>query len=311
MGFFSNFSFNKVKEGLQKTKSKIVDSITELVTGKAVIDETTLEKIEEILITSDIGYVIAEEFIENVRKELKKSDNREVTDIIQLLQNHLTEALNKYYTDYKSNIEKFKPFVIMIVGVNGVGKTTTIGKLANNFKNAGYSVLIGSADTFRAAANDQLEIWAKRANVEIVQKHQGADPSAVVYDTIQTAIDKKIDIVLIDTAGRLHTKTNLMEELKKLKKTSQKLLEYAPNEVWLVVDATTGQNANVQAEEFKKYTDLTGLVVTKLDGTAKGGVIFNITQKHKIPVRYIGVGEGINDLQDFIPDKFVEALFNK
>lgn len=311
MGFFSNFNFGKVKEGLQKTKNKIVDSITELITGKAVIDEITLEQIEEILITSDIGYVIAEEFIENLRKELKKYDSREVTDIIKLLQNHLTESLNKYYTDYKTKIDSYKPFVIMIVGVNGVGKTTTIGKLANNFKNAGYSVVIGSADTFRAAANDQLEIWAKRAGVEIVQKSQGADPSSVVFDTLQYAIDKKIDIVLIDTAGRLHTKTNLMEELKKIKKTSQKLLDYAPNEVWLVVDATTGQNANIQAEEFKKYTDLTGLIVTKLDGTAKGGVVFNITQKHKIPVRYIGVGEGIDDLQDFIPDKFVEALFNK
>ncbi|HOP49739.1 MAG TPA: signal recognition particle-docking protein FtsY [Ignavibacteriales bacterium] len=309
MGFFSNFNFNKVKDGLKKTKNKIVDSITEIVTGKAVLDEETLEQIEEILITSDIGYEIAENFINNVRKELKHSDNREMPNILELLKLNLTNVLKENYYDYKTSIDKYKPFVIMVVGVNGVGKTTTIGKLANNFKEAGYSVVIGSADTFRAAANDQLEIWAKRANVEIVQKSQGSDPSAVVFDTLQYAIDNKIDIVLIDTAGRLHTKINLMEELKKIKRTMQKLIDYAPNEIWLVVDATTGQNANMQAQEFKKYTDLTGLVVTKLDGTAKGGSIFNISQKHKIPVRYIGVGEGIDDLQDFEPENFVEALF--
>jgi fused signal recognition particle receptor len=309
MGFFSNFNFNKVKDGLKKTKNKIVDSITEIVTGKAVLDEETLEQIEEILITSDIGYEIAENFINNVRKELKHSDNREMPNILELLKLNLTNVLKENYYDYKTSIDKYKPFVIMVVGVNGVGKTTTIGKLANNFKEAGYSVVIGSADTFRAAANDQLEIWAKRANVEIVQKSQGSDPSAVVFDTLQYAIDNKIDIVLIDTAGRLHTKINLMEELKKIKRTMQKLINCAPNEIWLVVDATTGQNANMQAQEFKKYTDLTGLVVTKLDGTAKGGSIFNISQKHKIPVRYIGVGEGIDDLQDFEPENFVEALF--
>lgn len=197
----------------------------------------------------------------------------------------------------------------MIVGVNGTGKTTTIGKLAYNFKNSGLKVIVGAADTFRAAANEQLDIWAERAGVEILQKGKGADPSSVAFDTIRKAVNDKYDIVLIDTAGRLHNKAHLMEELNKIKRVSGKLLEYAPNETLLVLDGTTGQNALVQAEEFSKVTDISGLIITKLDGTAKGGVVFQICSKQKIPIKYIGIGEGIDDLQTFNPELFVSAIF--
>ncbi len=206
-------------------------------------------------------------------------------------------------------IQKYKPYVILIVGVNGAGKTTTIGKLAHNFKRAGLRVIVGAADTFRAAANEQLDIWADRAGVEIVQKGKGADPSSVVFETIQRAVREKYDIVLIDTAGRLHNKAHLMEELNKIKRVSGKVVEYAPNETLLVLDGTTGQNAVIQAEEFAKVTNISGLIITKLDGTAKGGVVFQICSRQKIPVKYIGIGEAIDDLQTFDPDLFVSAIF--
>lgn len=309
MSFFKNLNFEKLKQGLSKTRDKVVNSVTELVTGKAVIDEKTLEEVEEILLTSDIGYDIVETVIDSVRKELKKQSERDKIDFLNILKSELAKALKQYENEYKNKIETSKPFVLMVVGVNGVGKTTTIGKLAHNFKSAGLSVVIGSADTFRAAANDQLEIWAERAGVDIIQKKQGADPSAVVYDTLDFAVKNKKDIVLIDTAGRLHTKVNLMEELKKIKRTMAKICEHAPDEVWLVVDATTGQNAIIQAKEFAKVTEISGLVVSKLDGTAKGGVVFQICKQQKIPIRYIGVGEGIDDLQDFEAESFVDALF--
>jgi fused signal recognition particle receptor len=210
----------------------------------------------------------------------------------------------------EEKIHKHKPYIILIVGINGVGKTTTVGKLAHNYKKAGLKVIIGAADTFRAAANEQLEIWAKRADVGITLNKQSTDPSSVAYDTVQKAIKEKFDVVLIDTAGRLHNKSHLMDELGKIKRVINKVLPNAPNDTFLVLDGNTGQNAIIQAEEFSKVTDITGLIITKLDGTAKGGVVFQISSKQKIPVKYIGIGEGIDDLQTFIPEQFVKAIFD-
>ena len=313
MKLFKNLNFDKLKNGLNKTRNKIVTSIKETVSGKAVIDDDVLDEIEEILITSDIGFDVALNIIEETRKRLKSEKDRSNVNIIEIIKKELTGILEKYdsgSTD-SEEIEKYKPFVILIVGVNGAGKTTTIGKLAYNFKRSGLKVMIGSADTFRAAANEQLEIWAKRAGVEIIQKDPGSDPSSVVFDTLTQAKKQNVDVVLIDTAGRLHTKTDLMEELGKIKRVMSKVIDYAPNEIYLVVDGNTGQNALIQANEFSKYTHLTGLIITKLDGTAKGGVVFQIINEHKIPIKYIGVGEGIDDLQSFDANEFVNALFQE
>ncbi len=312
MGFFKNLNFDKLKSGLSKTKDKLVNLITETITGKAQVDESTLDELEEILVTCDIGYETANKVIENARKEFKKDKERSKENLLNIIKNELKNILvsnENIKTEYELS-EKYKPVVILIVGVNGAGKTTTIGKLAYNYKQAGLKVVIGSADTFRAAANEQLEIWAKRADVDIIMKAAGSDPSSVAYETLSVAKSKQADIVLIDTAGRLHTKHNLMEELKKIKKVMSKILDYAPNEIFLVVDGNTGQNALIQAKEFSKYTELTGLIVTKLDGTAKGGVLFQISAQQNIPVRYIGVGEGIEDLQTFDADSYINALFS-
>jgi fused signal recognition particle receptor len=312
MGIFNNFNFDRLKSGLAKTKDKILNSITETISGKASIDEKTIDEIEEILISSDIGMETVEKIIEDTRVKLKNDKDRSGINIIQVVKNELTSVVDfgNSKPDNVNDIRKFKPFVILIVGINGAGKTTTIGKLAYNFKQAGFKVIVGAADTFRAAANEQLDIWAQRAQVEIVQKGRGSDPSSVAYDVIENAVKNGIDIVLIDTAGRLHNKSNLMEELNKIKRVIQKLLPHAPNETLLVLDGNTGQNALVQVEEFSKVTDITGLVITKLDGTAKGGVIFQICNKQKIPVKYIGVGEKIDDLQEFDAKQFVNALFD-
>ncbi len=311
MGIFNNINFDKLKSGLTKTREKLFNKITETITGKAVIDETTIDEIEEILISSDIGFDTSEKIIQNVRSLLKNEKDRSSLNIIQIVKNELTSIVDLYAgNDFKNNIENNKPYVILIVGVNGAGKTTTIGKLAYNYRNAGLKVIVGAADTFRAAANEQLEIWAKRADVEIIQRQQGADPSSVAFDTLNHAIKGHFDIALIDTAGRLHTKSNLMEELDKLKRTMKKVIPDAPDETLLVIDGTTGQNAIFQVEEFLKVSNITGLVVTKLDGTAKGGVIFQICNKLKMPVKYIGVGEGIDDLQTFNPNLFVNAIFD-
>ncbi|MFN3873338.1 MAG: signal recognition particle-docking protein FtsY [Ignavibacterium sp.] len=306
MSFFKNFSLDKIKNGLSKTRNKIVQSISETLTGKAQIDENTLEQIEEILITSDIGVETAEMIIDNVRKALKNEKDRSVDNVLNLIKAELTKILPE--SNNKNQLLN-KPYIILVVGVNGVGKTTSIGKLAYNYKNLGYKVIVGAADTFRAAANEQLEIWAKRAGVEIISSEKGTDPSSVAFETIKKAIEENYDVVLIDTAGRLHNKTNLMNELSKIKKVIKKFSESAPNETLLVLDGTTGQNALIQAMEFSKVTDLTGLILTKLDGTAKGGVVFQISNKLIIPIRYIGVGEGIEDLQEFEKDSFISALF--
>lgn len=309
---FKNFNLDKLKNGLLKTKKKLFDGITEAISTKAVIDEDILDELEEILITSDIGVETAMKVIKNTRAELYYESDRSKLNIIQIIKNELESIILK--SEIKSNDNSFiiekKPYVVLVVGVNGAGKTTTIGKLAYNYRKAGLNVLIASADTFRAAANEQLEIWAERAGVKIIQKNTGADPSSVVFEALENAKLNNIDVVLIDTAGRLHTKSNLMKELEKIRNVVTKVIPHAPNEVFLVVDGNSGQNALVQAKEFSKSTQLTGLIVTKLDGTAKGGVIIQISAEQKIPIKYIGVGEGIDDLQDFDSKEFIEALFN-
>jgi fused signal recognition particle receptor len=312
MKLFKNLNFEKLKGSLTKTREKIVNNITETISGKAKIDEEVLEDLEEILISSDIGMETAENIIEATRKSLKSEKDRTEDNILNIIKNVLIQELeenNVGISEY-SQMDNFKPYVLLIVGVNGAGKTTTIGKLAHNYKKAGLEVIIGSADTFRAAANEQLEIWANRAGVEVIQREHGTDPSSVAFDTLTAAKNKNADVVIIDTAGRLHNKMNLMEELNKIKRVLGKVLDYAPNDTFLVIDGNTGQNGLMQAREFSKVTDITGLIVTKLDGTAKGGIIFQITSEQNVPVRYIGVGESIGDLQTFDSKEFVNAIFD-
>ena len=311
MKLFKNINIDKLKTGLNKTREKIVNKISETFSGKAIIDETFIDRIEEVLISADLGVEMTELVIEDLKTRMKKEEDRSTERMIEILKKALVSNLsvnNLESFDYTPDIESNKPFVILIVGVNGVGKTTTVGKLAYNFRQSGLSVIIGAADTFRAAANEQLTIWADRANVEIVSKEKGGDPSAVAYETVSKAISQKHDIAIIDTAGRLHNKSNLMEELSKIKRVISKLIPHAPDEIFLVLDGATGQNALIQAQEFMKTTKITGLIITKLDGTAKGGVVFQIIKKLKIPVRYIGVGEGITDLQNFDPVTYVNVL---
>jgi fused signal recognition particle receptor len=312
MKLFKNLNFDKLKGGLSKTREKIFTSISETISGKAKLDEEILDDLEEILITSDIGMDTSEKIIEATREFLKGEKDRTEENVINVIKNELVYTLeeNNDGVSEFSRLDNYKPYVILIVGVNGAGKTTTIGKLAHNYKKAGLQVVIGSADTFRAAANEQLEIWANRAGVEVVQREHGADPSSVAFETLTAAKQKNADIVIIDTAGRLHTKNNLMEELRKIKKVLAKVLDYAPNDTFLVIDGNTGQNGLIQAREFSKFTELTGLIVTKLDGTAKGGIIFQITAEQNVPVKYIGVGEGIEDLQTFDSKEFVNAIFD-
>ena len=314
MSFFDKIGFNKLKDGLIKTKDGLMGKVNRLISARKKIDDEFLNELEEIFLLSDMGIDTAEKIIDNI-KERAKTDKYENE---QELNNIITEEIKKIFSETTSQFKSFdfeilrKPFVIMVVGVNGVGKTTSIGKLAYNFKNAGKSVLIGSADTFRAAANEQLEIWAKRAGVEIIQNPNAKDPASVAFDTIQSAIKRNIDVVIIDTAGRLHNKSHLMEELKKIKRVMQKVISDIPNEILIVIDATTGQNGLNQVTEFNNALDkVTGIILTKLDGTAKGGIVIKINKELKIPVRFIGVGEQIDDLQIFENDKFVEALFEK
>lgn len=309
MNLFQNFNFEKLKHGLSKTRNKIVNSINETITGKAVIDETTLEELEEKLISSDLGYDIVERIIDNVRRNLKSEKDRTGHNVTQVVKNELVKVL-EVSSLHNDSFHSKKPYVMLIIGVNGVGKTTTIGKLANNYKMIGAKVIVGAADTFRAAANEQLDIWAARAGVDIIQKTKGSDPSSVVFETIKKAIDEKYDVVLLDTAGRLHNKLNLMKELDKITRVTKKLIPDAPHENLLILDGNTGQNALIQAAEFSKVCKLTGLVITKLDGTAKGGMVFQIVSKQQIPVKYVGVGEGINDLMEFNSKSFVEAIFD-
>jgi len=314
MGFFDKFKLTRLKEGLTKTRENIFGKIQKILTGKTKIDEELLENLEEILISGDVGVTTTMKIIENIRQRVKKDGYENPADLDNLLREEIQKLLvNGTIIDIDPLVLSSgqKPHVIMIVGVNGVGKTTTIGKLAYNYKSVGKKVLIAAADTFRAAANEQLEIWAKRAGVEIIQQARGADPAAVSYDALRSAVTHGVDVLIIDTAGRLHTKVNLMDELKKIKRVIQKIKPEAPHEVLLVLDASTGQNAIQQAKQFSAAVGITGLVLTKLDGTAKGGVVLAINQELNIPVKYIGVGEKIDDLQPFHQKIFVDALFDR
>jgi fused signal recognition particle receptor len=309
MGLFDNLNFSKLKTGLAKTRNRLVNSINETLTGKSVVDDETLDQIEEILLSADIGALTAENIIEKVKDKIKSESNITNLSIINTVKEELVAVLSKGNGEQKNLNDITKPYIILIVGVNGVGKTTTIGKLAHNFKLGGAKVIVGAADTFRAAASEQLDIWADRADVEIIQKPSGADPSSVAFETVEKAVKENYDFVLIDTAGRLHNKVNLMNELGKIKRAISKVLPGAPHETLLILDGTIGQNALVQAEEFSKVTELNGLVITKLDGTAKGGAVFQICSKMNIPIKYIGVGEKIDDLQNFNSSMFIDAIF--
>lgn len=297
--------FKRLKSGLSKTRKVLTTDIDELFTGKVKVDDEMLEDLEELLITADIGVQTTMDIVERLRKKAPRISGPE--DLKEILKDEIRALLN---IDVEESREPAaKPHVIMVIGVNGVGKTTTIGKLAAKAKAAGQEVLIAAADTFRAAAIEQLSIWAERADADIVKHKENSDPAAVAYDSVEAALARGKDLVLIDTAGRLHTKVNLMEELKKIKRSVSKKLAGAPHETLLVLDATTGQNALSQAKLFNEAMDITGLALTKLDGTAKGGIVVAITSSLNIPLHYIGVGEQIDDLQAFDPEKFVDALF--
>lgn len=298
--------FERLKNGLAKTRKGFIGKVESIFT-RGKIDEETIEELEEILIASDVGIHAAQEIVNFLREKVRKG---EVGDSGSLRESLKKEMISMLGSSAPVVLFGEKPFVILAVGVNGVGKTTTIGKLASRFTSQGHSVLFAASDTFRAAAIEQLEIWAKRAGAMIVKHQSGSDPAAVAYDAIESAKHKKIDIVIIDTAGRLHTKSPLMEELKKIKRVVEKAMPHAPQEILLVVDATTGQNALRQAQFFNEAIGVTGIALTKLDGTAKGGIVFAIKTELGIPVRLIGVGEGIDDLRDFDPEEFVEALFS-
>ncbi|MDD8018067.1 MAG: signal recognition particle-docking protein FtsY [Bacteroidota bacterium] len=314
MGFLDSFKFSRLKESLTKTRETLVTKVNRLIFAKGKIDEEFLEQLEEILISGDVGVETSHRIIENLKRHTKSQKYEKQEELGSLVRAEIANTLILDLSNGKNPFEfpsHTKPYVIMVVGVNGVGKTTTIGKLAYNYKFANKNVIIGAADTFRAAANEQLEIWAQRAGVQIIQQLHGSDPAAVAFDTVKAAQARGADVVIVDTAGRLHTKTNLMEELKKIKRVIQKVSAEAPHEILLVLDATTGQNAIQQAKLFNEAVGITGVVITKLDGTAKGGVIFAISHALKVPVRFIGVGEKIDDLQPFDPEKFVQALFEK
>lgn len=308
MKLLNNLSFEKLKLGLTKSRDKIFSKLSETFSGKANINESTLEEIEEVLISCDIGINAAENIITKARQVLLKNSNRSLENFVKLLKDELLKIFlenNVYRNDF---VIKQKPHIILIAGINGSGKTTTIGKLAYYFKKNKYNVLVSSADTFRAAANDQLKIWAERAGVEIISGNTN-DPGSIVYDTLIKAHKSDIDIVLIDTAGRLHTQKNLMDELSKIKSVINKFND-APTDTFLVIDGNSGQNALQQVIEFEKFAKIDGLIITKLDGTTKGGAIFNICSDKKIPVRFIGIGEEIDDLQVFNPNFFVDAILD-
>jgi fused signal recognition particle receptor len=314
MSFLDKIGFNKLKDGLTKTKEDLFGKISRLVTARKKIDDEFLGELEEIFLSSDFGYDTSETIINNI-KDRTRTEKYETDDE---LNNLIYDEIKKIFTVSTSAFSTFdfdivkKPFVIMVVGVNGVGKTTSIGKLAHNFKKAGKSVLIGSADTFRAAANEQLEIWAKRAGVDIIQNPLTKDPASVAYDSVSAAVSRNADVLIIDTAGRLHNKSHLMEELKKVKRVMQKVIPGTPNETFIVIDATTGQNGLNQVKEFSNALgEVTGIILTKLDGTAKGGIVVKISNEMKIPVRFIGVGEQIDDLQVFESEDFIKAIFGK
>ncbi len=315
MAFFNFFSKEKketLDKGLEKTKQSVFSKIARVVAGKSKVDDEVLDDLEEILITSDVGVETTLRIIERIEKRVSSDKYLGTNELNAILKNEiaslLTENNSAEVADFSEELPA-KPFVIMVVGVNGVGKTTTIGKLANQYTKAGKKVYLGAADTFRAAATEQLVIWGERVGVPVIKQQQGADPASVAFDTLSAAKANAADVVIIDTAGRLHNKINLMNELTKIKTVMQKVIPNAPHDVMLVLDGSTGQNAFEQAKQFTKATEVKSLAITKLDGTAKGGVVIGISDQFKIPVRYIGLGEGIDDLQVFNKEAFVESLF--
>lgn len=313
-GLFSKEKKESLDKGLEKTKDNFFSKLGKAIVGKSTVDDDVLDSLEEILVTSDVGVDTTLKIIERIQNRVARDKYMNTADLNRILREEVIALLSPdataTQTDFDIPDDK-KPYVIMVVGVNGVGKTTTIGKLSAQFKNKGKQVVLGAADTFRAAAVDQLKLWGERVGVPVVAKGMNTDPSAVAYDALQTGVDQNADVVIIDTAGRLHTKVNLMNELSKIKRVMQKVIADAPHEVLLVLDGSTGQNAAVQAREFTKATDVTALAITKLDGTAKGGVVIGISDEFKIPVKYIGVGEKVQDLQVFDATEFVDSLFRK
>lgn len=318
MGIFGNIFSKEKKEkldsGLEKTKESFLGKLTRAVAGKSTVDADVLDELEEVLITSDVGVETTLKIIDRIEERVSRDKYMNTDELNNILREEIAALLAENNTtdqvEFTVPTVNDGPYVIMVVGVNGVGKTTTIGKLANQLKKQGKSVVLGAADTFRAAAVDQLIIWSERVGVPIVQQGMGADPASVAYDTLQSAKAQNADVVIIDTAGRLHNKVNLMNELSKIKKVMGKIVEEAPHEILLVLDGSTGQNAFEQAKQFSAATEINALAITKLDGTAKGGVVIGISDQMKIPVKYIGVGEGIEDLQVFNKSEFVDSLFN-
>ena len=318
MSFFKKIFSSEKKEtldkGLEKSKSTFFSKLNKAVAGKSKVDDEVLDNLEEVLVTSDVGVNTTLKVIDRIEARVAKDKYLGTSELNQILREEIAALLSETNSGEATDFvipENKKPYVIMVVGVNGVGKTTTIGKLAYQFKNKGLKVVLGAADTFRAAAIDQLQVWADRVEVPIVKQSMGSDPASVAFDTLQSAITQDADVVIIDTAGRLHNKVNLMNELTKVKRVMQKVVEDAPHDVLLVLDGSTGQNAFEQAKQFTKATEVSALAVTKLDGTAKGGVVIGISDAFKIPVKYIGVGEKVNDLQVFNKAEFVDSLFNR
>lgn len=307
-------SKEKLDEGLEKSKKSFFEKLGRSIAGKSKVDDEVLDNLEEVLITSDVGVETTLKIIERIEERVARDKYVNTSELDEILREEIAGLLSENENTDSAGYEipeQDEPFVIMVVGVNGVGKTTTIGKLANRFKQDGKKVLLGAADTFRAAAVDQLVIWSERVGVPIVKQAMGSDPASVAFDTLQSAKSQGSDVVLVDTAGRLHNKVNLMNELSKIKRVMQKVYPNAPHEVLLVIDGSTGQNAFEQAKQFTQATEVTALAVTKLDGTAKGGVVIGISDQFKIPVKYIGVGEGVNDLQPFDKFEFVDSFFNR
>jgi fused signal recognition particle receptor len=318
MGFFSKIFSKEKKEsldkGLEKTKTNIFSRLTKAIVGKSTVDAEVLDNLEEILVSSDVGVSTTLKIIRRIEDRVSRDKYVGTGELNKLLRDEVASLMEENNIQDAEDFfipETGEPYVIMVVGVNGVGKTTTIGKLAHQFKKSGKKVLLGAADTFRAAAVDQLDVWSKRVDVPIIKQPMGSDPASVAFDTVKSAVAQQSDVVIIDTAGRLHNKINLMNELSKIKRVMQKVIPGAPHEVLLVLDASTGQNAIEQAREFTRATEVTALALTKLDGTAKGGVVIGISDEFKIPVKYIGVGEKIDDLQVFNKFEFVDSLFRE
>lgn len=317
MGLFDFFKKGKKEDldaGLSKTRESVFSRLTRAVVGKSTVDDEVLDNIEEVLLSSDVGVPTTIKIIERLQQRVARDKFISTTELNKLLREEITALMIENEKAFGTGADLSsapKPYVIMVVGVNGVGKTTTIGKLAHKFKSEGKSVILGAADTFRAAAVDQLTIWSQRVDVPIVSQGMGADPASVAFDTVQAAVSKEADICIIDTAGRLHNKVNLMNELSKIKRVMQKVVPEAPHEVLLVLDASTGQNAIEQARQFTAATEVNALALTKLDGTAKGGVVIGISDQFRIPVKYIGVGEKMDDLQVFDRAEFVDSLFRQ